>query len=500
MRNPWLVLVLSLLPLGCGVETTFSPGPVCGNGSIELGEGCDDGNVDDTDDCSNDCRPTSCGDGVVHWSLEDCDDGNDDDTDACPSTCHVAYCGDGFVHTGIEQCDTAGASADCDWDCSVPVCGDGILNRGAGEQCDQGAQNSDHRADGCREDCSLPFCGDGVHDSGEECDSGEHNGANPNACSASCRIPYCGDGVVNEGERCDPGAGDSFCSTTCTPTWQATAITVGWWHACALLPDGRPICWGNNNLGQSSPPEELRLTQISAGGYHTCGLTEDGEIVCWGAGESESEESCYFSCNGDLCQRLECGQSAAPKGAYLFVAAGGNHTCAIASDHTVICWGDSFHGATEAPMVGFDSLDATDQSTCGTTTTGEVICWGNVFVDVPTIHAVAPYATVSTSPGAVCALTASGEASCWGTAAPAGTFDQIEASYFSQVCTLDPLGALACATGTSTSTLSPRVLQSRFARFATNNFSGCGLTVEDHVLCWGWIENNYEQVPMVTDL
>ncbi|XP_059520003.1 acetylcholinesterase collagenic tail peptide isoform X1 [Myotis daubentonii] len=45
----------------------------------------------------------SCGDGVLQPG-EECDDGNDDVGDDCIS-CHRAYCGDGHRHKGVEDCD-----------------------------------------------------------------------------------------------------------------------------------------------------------------------------------------------------------------------------------------------------------------------------------------------------------------------------------------------------------------------------------------------------------
>jgi cysteine-rich repeat protein len=78
---------------------------VCGNGILESGEHCDDGNVVAGDGCSPlceleegwvcigepgnyTCHVTVCGDGVVEGS-EVCDDGNDIDGDGCSSTCTV---------------------------------------------------------------------------------------------------------------------------------------------------------------------------------------------------------------------------------------------------------------------------------------------------------------------------------------------------------------------------------------------------------------------------
>ena len=47
---------------------------VCGNGTREIGEQCDDGNQQACDGCATTCRAETCGDGIVECS-EQCDDG-----------------------------------------------------------------------------------------------------------------------------------------------------------------------------------------------------------------------------------------------------------------------------------------------------------------------------------------------------------------------------------------------------------------------------------------
>jgi cysteine-rich repeat protein len=62
----------------------------CGNGVVEAGESCDDGNNDSGDSCAGDCvTPPLCGDGVVD-SGEDCDDGNRVSADGCEANCRFA--------------------------------------------------------------------------------------------------------------------------------------------------------------------------------------------------------------------------------------------------------------------------------------------------------------------------------------------------------------------------------------------------------------------------
>ena len=113
--------------------------PLCGNGILDLGEECDDGNTENGDCCSEwcmtegtgQCLPVSdCGNGLVEpWLDEECDDGNAESGDGCDEWCQ-------FEGTGL---------------CSpMPCCGDGFVT--AGEQCDDG--NLDN-GDGCSDECKV---------------------------------------------------------------------------------------------------------------------------------------------------------------------------------------------------------------------------------------------------------------------------------------------------------------------------------------------------------
>ena len=117
------LFILSLALVACGDD---DPARVCGDGTVDEGEACDDGNDVDTDACRNDCtEPTGpfCGDGNTDAG-EECDDGNDIDTDACKNDCTEPVTG--------------------------PFCGDG--NTDAGEECDDG---NDIQNDGCDNDCTM---------------------------------------------------------------------------------------------------------------------------------------------------------------------------------------------------------------------------------------------------------------------------------------------------------------------------------------------------------
>lgn len=94
--------------------------------------------------------PGDCGNGVVEDG-EECDDGNSSDLDACPTTCKNAFCGDGFVQAGAEVCDDGlndNSYEGCAPGCSArgPHCGDGLLQDDEGELCDDGNETP---GDGC---------------------------------------------------------------------------------------------------------------------------------------------------------------------------------------------------------------------------------------------------------------------------------------------------------------------------------------------------------------
>ncbi|MEZ4366568.1 MAG: hypothetical protein R2939_09810 [Kofleriaceae bacterium] len=158
----------------------------CGDGRLDPGEACDDGNDVDDDECTNACARPTCGDGVVSGD-EACDAGaaNGDDR-ACTSRCLEATCGDNLLQVGVEECDAGPDNADdefCTTACIRNVCGDGLVFAGV-EACDDGNQAS---GDGCRADCGkVEACGDAAVDAGEACDDGNANPADGcDACVAT---------------------------------------------------------------------------------------------------------------------------------------------------------------------------------------------------------------------------------------------------------------------------------------------------------------------------
>jgi MYXO-CTERM domain-containing protein len=158
-----------------------------------------------------------CGDAVCN---------NGENSTTCSADCGAGpVCGDGTQDTG-EVCDDNnnidgdGCSADC---LSDETCGNGITDTITGETCDDGTSNSDTIADACRTSCAEAACGDDVVDTGEVCDDG--NTTSGDGCSNDCtsdETPVCGDAVCEPPETnatcaadCDPApvCGDGVCQT-----------------------------------------------------------------------------------------------------------------------------------------------------------------------------------------------------------------------------------------------------------------------------------------------
>jgi cysteine-rich repeat protein len=88
---------------GCTADCA-SLGPHCGDGDVNGDEVCD--SKGETATCDGDCTPATCGDAWVNTLLgEECDDGNAQNSDDCTGICQWAVCGDGIIHTDGETCD-----------------------------------------------------------------------------------------------------------------------------------------------------------------------------------------------------------------------------------------------------------------------------------------------------------------------------------------------------------------------------------------------------------
>jgi cysteine-rich repeat protein len=94
-RRARMIGVLALTGLIAGGVMVLRRGAAtgtCGDGVVQAGEACDDGNDDATDGCLPGCRVARCGDGVVRAHVEECDEGSP--SESCTSGCILCTGGD----------------------------------------------------------------------------------------------------------------------------------------------------------------------------------------------------------------------------------------------------------------------------------------------------------------------------------------------------------------------------------------------------------------------
>ena len=177
--------------------------PSASSETSDTDEDEDESDEDSDEDSDDDSTPDSivatesliasapiCGNGTLE-PPEECDDANRRDGDGCTSTCllEVGICGDGLVQSLLgEQCEQATHSPLNPYPCINCLflsltCGDGTVN--PGEDCDNGALNSNTPDAACRPNCHTSRCGDGVLDSQEICDDG--NRLSNDGCDRYCR-------------------------------------------------------------------------------------------------------------------------------------------------------------------------------------------------------------------------------------------------------------------------------------------------------------------------
>ena len=127
----------------------------------------------------------------------------------------------------------------------------------------------------------------------------------------------------------------------------ATAISAGGFHSCALLSNGQVDCWGDNEVGQlgngttgtyvATPVQVTGIsnaTAISAGtgGAHSCALLATGRVECWGSNDYGQLGNGSTTDSSTPVQVSGISNATA-------ISAGGAHSCALLATGEIYCWG-----------------------------------------------------------------------------------------------------------------------------------------------------------------
>jgi len=125
---------------------------------------------------------------------------------------------------------------------------------------------------------------------------------------------------------------------------------------CALTRTGSVLCWGANEVGQlgngapNSNPNPAPIvvtnltdaTSISAGRRHACAVRKSGAIVCWGAGARGQLGDGQSRPDGEGAQPSFVSVSGITSA--IGIGAGGEHSCAPTKANAILCWGANDRG------------------------------------------------------------------------------------------------------------------------------------------------------------
>ena len=185
-------------------------------------------------------------------------------------------------------------------------------------------------------------------------------------------------------------------------TVYAISIGAGNEHTCVAVNTGRAYCWGENWNGQlghggsewnSYTPVMVNIpgnrdaVSIAAGGWHSCAVLDNGKVMCWGSdwwgqlgdgGSSEDEFNPVYVSMGSNTARA--------------IVTGWETSCMILDSGETQCWGKNNKGevgtgdsgvneySTPATVAGshdFVAISMIDEGACAINSDAEVWCWGN---------------------------------------------------------------------------------------------------------------------------
>ncbi|MEZ4312290.1 MAG: hypothetical protein R3F14_30035 [Polyangiaceae bacterium] len=241
----------------------------------------------------------------------------------------------------------------------------------------------------------------------------------------------------------------------------AVGVAAGNNHTCAWLASGAVRCWGegesgklgNGTIDSSSVPlgvsgingNSASALSVSGGSHHTCAVLTGGSIRCWGGNTNGQLGDDTLTMSTTPVTVVDPGGAG-----FTAVAAGGFHTCAVATGGAVWCWGFNSQGQLGDGTTGGSSKVPVKALLSGVSATGvaaggffncallapgaapssSVRCWGGngfgqlgdgttIASDTPVPAAVLDAVgfgalSLSTRHSHVCVTLASGAAHCWG--------------------------------------------------------------------------------------
>lgn len=181
------------------------------------------------------------------------------------------------------------------------------------------------------------------------------------------------------------------------PSEKIIQFGLGMHHSCVLLASGHIWCWGVNSSGMLGsgdivsykfPVEVMDVgktfVDISVFSNHSCAIASDRSLWCWG-GNTHGALG-----NGGAYPSNMPGAVLGMDKNVTFVSVGYEHTCAV-KDGGAWCWGSNVHGELgnnsltdsyePVQVLGLESgvvdVAAGYMSSCALKLDGTIWCWGN---------------------------------------------------------------------------------------------------------------------------
>ncbi|GEM_PF-6280989 len=191
----------------------------------------------------------------------------------------------------------------------------------------------------------------------------------------------------------------------------------GQYHTCAITNSHRLFCWGWNTSGQTGTgamfpqgnyPDDIttpvEVTHPAGRGWYwvapaevfTCAIDDQGKMYCWGKdianvfGQGATANQIYYS-PIPVNTTMTFLKNKFGEIEYFPLATGNLHTCAIADDHKLYCWGINYDGQLGTGLAGGAAIPtkvpvpedpdivrvfASKRHTCAVTDQGKLYCWG----------------------------------------------------------------------------------------------------------------------------
>ncbi len=215
-------------------------------------------------------------------------------------------------------------------------------------------------------------------------------------------------------------------------------------------------------------PETPAFIQVATGENHTCALRRDGAVECWGANDH--------------------GQLDVPKDLrFQQITSGWHFSCGIQTDRRITCWGRNNHQQVDPPEGQFTSVDAGWDHACALRGTA-ASCWGRNANDRATPPTGAAFTAIGAGAEHSCGLSTSGGLVCWGKN-DNGRADSRDGPFralavgIAHTCVLESNGTALCQGENAAGQSEPP--GTAFTHMNAGFDHTCGLLATGHLECWG---------------